>query len=277
MKALKKFIRNLEYSLKSILLKDYLAVDYAVKRNNFGDILNKYLIESITNKKILRVSSFYYDKKHLLAIGSILNRATSKSIIWGAGFIEENSKTLGTPYEVLAVRGPKTRQRLIELGISCPEVYGDPALLIPEYYNPKIETQYKLGIIPHYVDKDHISLASLEDISILVIDICNPNPLKVIDQLLSCKNIASSSLHGLIVSDAYGIPNVRVKFSEKITGGDFKFEDYYLSINQEITEPIRIENNLDINAVISNAKKTLIKIDLDKLKVAIINYYNIAN
>lgn len=40
--------------------------------------------------------------------------------------------------------------------------------------------------------------------------------------------IASSSLHGLIIADSLEIPCVRVMLSEKL--GDFKFNDYYSSI-----------------------------------------------
>lgn len=58
--------------------------------------------------------------------------------VWGAGIISENSLLKEKPSKVYAVRGPLTRQRLIKEGIDCPEIYGDPALLIPYYYRPKV-------------------------------------------------------------------------------------------------------------------------------------------
>ena len=62
------------------------------------------------------------------------------------------------------------------------------------------------------------------------IDVNEANPLDVIDQITSCRKILSSSLHGLIVADAYRIPNARLILSNLICGGDFKFDDYYKSV-----------------------------------------------
>ena len=73
------------------------------------------------------------------------------SIIWGTGCIDKGM--IGEkPSKVYAVRGPLTREELLKKGIECPEVYGDPALLYPMIYNPKVEKKYKWGIIPHYIE-----------------------------------------------------------------------------------------------------------------------------
>ena len=60
----------------------------------------------------------------------------------------------------------------------------------------------------------------------------------VIDEIKKCECVISSSLHGLIISDAYGIANVRVKFSDSIKGGDFKYKDYYSGVNRFYQEPL---------------------------------------
>ncbi|WP_410503913.1 hypothetical protein [Flavobacterium sp. XN-5] len=31
-------------------------------------------------------------------------------------------------------------------------MYGDPALLLPRYFNSKVEKKYKYGLVPHYND-----------------------------------------------------------------------------------------------------------------------------
>ena len=55
----------------------------------------------------------------------------------------------------------------------------------------------------------------------------------MIADLTSCELIFSSSLHGLIVADSFGIPNIHMELSDKLVGGNFKFEDYYSSVDKE--------------------------------------------
>ena len=59
----------------------------------------------------------------------------------------------------------------------------------------------------------------------------NPTPTNpwenVIDSIVSCKAVVSSSLHGLICSDAYSIPNLWLD-EFKLQKGDFKFKDYFV-------------------------------------------------
>ena len=70
------------------------------------------------------------------------------------------------PQKVLAVRGPLSRNYLLENGVDCPDVYGDPALLFPKYYKPHIYKKYKLGIIAENlgikVDVAHRALADVD-------------------------------------------------------------------------------------------------------------------
>lgn len=264
---IKKSIRSLEYFFQDLFLKKSIPVDYSAQQNNFGDILNPIIVEYVSGLKVKKVASKYYTKRYLMAIGSILHRANKKALVWGSGFIKENSMIHDTPNNILAVRGPKTRNRLLELGIKCPEIYGDPALLISDYYKPKIGKKYKLGIIPHYIDKKSTYLNNFtrsEDISI--IDVQNSNPLLVINKILECECIASSSLHGMIVSDSYNIPNVWIKITDGITGSSFKFHDYFLTTNRDQYEPIQLNHSTTTDSLIKNSQKVNIEINLNKLK-----------
>ena len=197
--------------------------------HNFGDALNPAFIYMLTGKKISWINPRLYKRKNYIVMGSILVSANKYSIVWGAGFLFPDSKCSEKPFKVCAVRGPLTRQKLLENGIDCPEVYGDPALLLPLLYTPKIEKKYKLGIIPHFHDKTSEWLEVVNNSDVKIIDIQNSDPMRFIDELLSCEKIASSSLHGLIVADAYKIPSLWLEFSDKVEGEGFKFRDYFLS------------------------------------------------
>lgn len=72
----------------------------------------------------------------------------------------------------------------------------------------------------------------------------------MIDSICECEFVISSSLHGLIISDAYGIPNIRVKFSDDLIGGDFKFRDYAASVGRQYTLPLEIRSDIDLKEIL---------------------------
>lgn len=209
-------------------------------KENYGDLLSKYLVEKITGRPVKWVhpkkQPFYkLNKKHYLAAGSILPHATRDSIVWGSGIIDREHFI--APADFRAVRGPKTRQFLLNLGYKCPEVYGDPALLLPGYYYPKVERKYKLGIIPHYHDYKEVEATYRDEEDIQVIDLMTLDVEEVTMQVLQCEQTISSSLHGIIVSHAYNIPSVWVEFSKKIFGDGVKYLDYLESVEVPEYEP----------------------------------------
>ena len=234
-----------------IKVKTFKHSDYLIKSNssiklfwwnerfNFGDAINYELALNISKKEVEWVPS-NYSKEYYMAIGSILHRANSKTLVWGSGLISKDSSPIEKPKEIFAVRGPLTRNRLLNLGIKCPDVYGDPALLFPIYFNPKIDKKYELGIIPHYVDKNNNFFQKTFNPDINIIDIEDKDPYNFVKEVLQCKKIISSSLHGLIIADAYDIPSIQVAFSNAITGGNFKFNDYFLSVNRNLVNPFFI-------------------------------------
>ena len=86
------------------------------KRNNFGDLINPDLVSSFNQNKVEWVPS-NYDKEYYMAIGSIIHFATDRTIIWGSGLISNFARPLKPPKEILSVRGPLTRERLLNLKI----------------------------------------------------------------------------------------------------------------------------------------------------------------
>ena len=234
---------------------------------NFGDSINPLFVKALSGKDIIYVNPIKASMKHTFAIGSIIEHCSVKSTIWGSGFISETSLLKHIPYEVRAVRGPKSRKRFLDLGVKCPEVYGDPALLLPKIYNPKISKKYKLGFIPHHSDKANIWLQEniLNNDEYIIIDLQKENVWEVIDDILSCEGIVSSSLHGIITADAYSIPSVWIQFSDKVIGKGFKFLDYFESVGRKDLLPLCIDENTSIDDIKNLFYEYKINIDLEKL------------
>lgn len=243
---------------KTLVINGYFKLNRwgtSLEPNNLGDDLNAPFIEWLSGRKIRFYKTLFRKQKNIMAIGSVIDLCgNSKSIVWGSGAIEGKERLKEAPLKVFAVRGPLTREYLEKQGIPCPPVYGDPALLLPMMYTPSsIDKKYRIGIIPHYKDQ---KLTAVEDFlsndkDVLLIKMRGYQSWQsVIDQICSCEFIISSSLHGLILSDAYGVPNVRIRLSDTLKGGDFKFRDYYAGINKPYVDPVDCRDKIDIQSIL---------------------------
>ena len=239
------------------------------KDGNFGDELSPYIVQKLSGKKVAFSNIPSPTKVVYMAVGSILHHlgiGMKWCEVWGSGLMSQNNK-LTLPKKIHAVRGPLTRKFLIEQGIECPDIYGDPALLLPRIFNPKVEKKYKVGIVPHFVDQKNnwVRLQSVRE-DVLIIDVYEPVE-KVITDILSCRSILSSSLHGLIVADAYEIPSLWIKLSDKVKGKGFKFRDYLLSVGVEPYKPYTpVIPYQSIGAPLSSIKEYDLKLNLDRLQ-----------
>lgn len=246
------------YIRNAILINCYVddRCWYGINHRNWGDDLNYYLMSRISNRPIVVYNGFWLarklKKKNYLCIGTLLdavNYSNPQTVVWGSG-VSGQERSFVPPLEIYSVRGYKTLEFLGKHGIECPNSLGDPALLLPRYYTPFTQSKkYKLGIIPHVIDLDFDVINKIRETQtdILIIDLAHYEKwTDVIDQICSCEIIASSSLHGLIVSDAYNIPNCWITLSGKISGGLFKFYDYFSSVNRKDSEPIKIDKISDL-------------------------------
>ena len=126
-----------------------------------------------------------------------------------------------------------------------------------------------MGIITHFLDMNNPLVAYLQNLSggISVIKMQGYNDWhEVIDEIKQCDFIISSSLHGLILADAYQVPNVWIEFSDKVYRKVFKFRDYFSAVNRDTKDPVLItdKSTLDDLQQISLQWKN-ISIDLKPL------------
>lgn len=221
-------------------------------KENYGDLLGCYLVEKIAGKEAVWVHPKKWHFKDLfqpiyVTAGSVLAHVNKKCIVWGSGIILKNQVV--KPAQFLAVRGPQTRKQLLKQGHQVPEVYGDPGLLLPLYYHPPIEKKYKLGVVAHYNDYKKIKPFYENNPEVLLIDLMTHSIEATTDLFLSCERIVSSSLHGLIVAHAYGIPAVWVAFSDKLFGDGIKFQDYFESVGLSFYQGKRNEDLPSVDAM----------------------------
>lgn len=233
---------------------------------NWGDALNPVLVSKISGMEVEWINaSDGSDTFRYFVIGSLLQSLQSKNAeVWGTGFMRSSDKLKVKPKKIHAVRGPLTRESLIRQGYECPKVYGDPALLYSKYFNPNVQKKYKMGIIPHYIESKSTWLDRFENVDdVLIIDILDPID-KVVTDIKSCEKIISSSLHGIIAGDAYGIPSYYLKLSDKVRGDGFKFRDYFMSVGRPDTNPIVIKGDERIMDISKHFHKY--EIDLETIQ-----------
>lgn len=210
---------------------------------NFGDWLAPYLYIKIAgHEPRFMLPNDFSLRRVCIAGGSTLSAIKSNCAVWGSGIMNRNQH-FRRPWKCTAVRGPYTRQRFLKLGYSCPEIYGDPAILLPRFHQPPKRGQHRLGIVPHYMDFQQVSTWYSDDPSVKVVDVTSAVE-RVIDEITSCELTVSSSLHGLIISHAYKIPSLWVRFSDRLHGDGIKFNDYYASAGIPLVQPTDIVQRL---------------------------------
>jgi pyruvyltransferase len=199
---------------------------------NFGDFLSRPVVSLMLARHGLTLDDETLQRRQLLAIGSILHLARDGSVVWGSGV---NGKISSDRYrfrnlDVRAVRGPLTRDFLNKRGIAVPDIFGDPALLLPSLMPGRFSPTRAEGtaFVPNLNDLPMLDSLSLNGIpTILPTQGWN----SCVESILRRSLVLSSSLHGIIIAEAYGIPAryVRVSAQESL----FKYQDYYAGTGRE--------------------------------------------
>jgi hypothetical protein len=205
---------------------------------NFGDAITPYLLRRFAS--LTDIEPTPIETAEVVSVGSVLEHILPgyTGYIVGSGLLREKSVLKFDPAKakILALRGPLTVaaiQRDYPEAVAGELALGDPGLLANELIEAQ-EKQWDLGILPHWQDEE---LANRFDSLIhekwtrKVID-PRDDVLTVLRAISSCRRIVTSSLHGMIVADSFGIPR-RVEESKKLAldGGMFKFHDYSAAIH----------------------------------------------
>lgn len=203
---------------KLIVQANPVALNYWAGHQNFGDELSPYLVGKITNRNVVFSESKSLGK--LVGIGSVINHGNiySKSYIWGSGLLTRKSiknrlLPIGRIFRkstIFATRGPLTAEVLISRGFQFPRIFGDPALLAPLFYTPKSDgSRKKIGIIFHQSHSLKMNEEIGNDKAFKLISIFREGDYEIesfINEVTSCDKVYSTSLHGVIIAQAYGIP-----------------------------------------------------------------------
>ena len=212
--------------------------------SNYGDALSPLIVSRVTGREVAYAHPLYAD---MLGIGSILEHAVrlwvrpligriTPLLVWGTGTLTPARVHSGF-MNFLAVRGPQTRDLLaLDKNIAL----GDPGLLAPMLLETEPCPRFSLGIIPHWKERNCEELHELASRlpHCRIIDPTNPDVLSTTKLIASCETILSSSLHGLIVADSFGIPNARFRCLKVRDTNNWKYLDYFASVGRRASPVI---------------------------------------
>lgn len=191
------------------------------KVRNFGDLLTPHLLRDFGIVSVLTPPA----EAALIGVGSLVQHLPPESTaaLWGTGLIHDAIVDL-PGVTTLALRGELTRDRM---GSPAVEALGDPGILVADTVR-RPGVSHDVGLVLHFRHAEDETLRSMVESftgSVRLIRV-DQSPAAVAREVASCRAIVSTSLHGVITADSFGIPAAWVRMPEALIGGDFKFRDH---------------------------------------------------
>lgn len=198
---------------------------------NFGDLSGPIIAQEIVSRRGLTEPAV---DRRLFSVGSVMHFTEPGDVVWGTGINGKVAEPVGSTHlDVRAVRGPLTRATLIRLGISVPEIFGDPAILWSQfwprehYVSDERGQTWDVSVVPNFHDLHSIKTHH---------NVISPlgNPHEIVSRISRSSFVVASSLHGIVLAESFGIPaRLIVPGTESL----FKYEDYYLGTGRAGFQP----------------------------------------
>jgi pyruvyltransferase len=244
----------------------WVATTNTFKLCNWGDALNPVIVSAISGLACARFN-FNSNNERLAAVGTIGHNLHNGVVhMWGPGVdakrdplnpnATQYSRPPNTQFCIHALRGPYSRAVMTSQGIEAPEVYGDAGLFLPKIVSPRAKKKYELGVIVHISELQSPSVVATVKSEFTRYFGGEQHGVKLIStyhdatwdafcdktqEIMECKRIASTSFHGLIIPQAYGIPSVyfatgyegakKLRIKEDYAVIDHRIADFYAGAN----------------------------------------------
>jgi len=252
-------------------MKKPIHLHWASSKPNFGDHLSPLLCELLSERPVCHAKP---EKCDLIAVGSILHRLSerfwNRSVdVWGTGRLDARPAHR-SKHRYHALRGKLTAATVANHEVS---IFGDPGLLADRLLSTLPSKRHTIGVVPHYSERKHpytqALLSRLPDA--VFIDVFD-EPIDVIGKIAACHFVVASSLHGLVVADALGVPNQWIRISGNLRGQNWKFLDYY-----SVYDGLRPQS-ADINLIqsVTDLEARLVDYErprLDQIKKALVDAF----
>jgi pyruvyltransferase len=234
---------------------------------NFGDALTPYLIKKISGQDA-EFATHNSDPSLVMVTGSILSHNITCGVIWGTGCAFESdldpSHFTGPSenFRIIATRG-KLSKTMVEKSGHRPIAFGDPGILLPNFYTPNFNKKYDVGIMSSWIDYNEVC-QNYQHPKLTVINSMGEVE-DIINKICECEALITSTLHGLVAAVAYGIPTVSVKFSDKMIGDGFKYRDFLTCTDKQYEQIDLRKDILDIDSLMKLSGIHNLTIDTAKL------------